>query len=118
VSKTDKTNPFWVQIKQNPELQKEVHDHRNGICDLKFRDQPWRDRYSCNYYVSYYSKNGRKIFGRCSAAEQSYRNEANGSARTQLRNTMSELRKMSLNDVYDHDVKNPHHRHQALWDVD
>jgi len=102
---------------QNPELQIEDHDHRNGVCDLEFRIKPWCYLFSCNYHVSYYSKTGRKIFGRNSAREQSYRAEANGSARTQLRNSISELRKMTTDDVEDWDVVTPRHRRSALWDI-
>lgn len=118
MSNTDKTKPYWVQIMQNRELQIEDHDHRNGICDLDFRIKPWRDYTSCNYHIRYYSKTGRRIFGRPSKAEQSYRAEANGSARTKLRNAVSELRKMAIEDVEDWDIVIPRHRHSALWDVD
>lgn len=103
---------------QNRELQIEDHDHRNGVCDLEFRIKPWRDRSACNYRINYYSTVGRKLYGRPSKMEQCYRAEANGSARTQLRNAMSELCKMVPEDVEDWDVVNPRHRHYALWDLD
>jgi hypothetical protein len=32
MSKTDKTQPWWVRIIQHK--PKESHDHRNGVCDL------------------------------------------------------------------------------------
>jgi hypothetical protein len=120
LSKTDKTHPFWVQIIQNTELQRAVHDHRSGVCDLlKPRDRRWWfDHNRCHYSVNYYSKVGRKIFGRCSQAEQSYRAEANGSARTKLRNTMTELRKLIRTDIEDCDFQSFQHKHQALWDVE
>lgn len=117
MSKTDKTHPYWVQIRQNSKFQVESHDHRNGICDLEFRNRPFNAPYTCNYNVKYYTKTGRKIFGRASKAEQAYRDEANGSARMILRNTIDEIRKMSREDIEDFDILNPNHRHQALWDI-
>lgn len=103
---------------QDPDVRAEHHDHRYGICDLEVRRKPWCYRYNCGYYVNFYSKTGRKMYGRWSKAEQSYRDEANGSARTQLRNSLSELRKVAFEDVEDWDIVNPRHRHSALWDVD
>ena len=33
MSHTDKTDPWWVQI-HHPDRTHEIHDHRNGICDI------------------------------------------------------------------------------------
>lgn len=61
MSKTDKTRPFQVKIREHPH---EVHDHRNGVCDLRSPDvrshgvmrpgkchitaQGWRAEFGCN----------------------------------------------------------------------
>ena len=43
MSKTDKTKPFWVQIANGDIPVREVHDHENGICDIKGMKRPDRD---------------------------------------------------------------------------
>lgn len=34
MSRTIKTNPWWVRMAASPTLSIEVHDHADGICDL------------------------------------------------------------------------------------
>lgn len=34
MSKTDKTKPFWVKMKDGDLAWRESHDHREGPCDL------------------------------------------------------------------------------------
>lgn len=34
MSKTDKTKPFWVKLMHGDLASEEVHDHRDGVCDM------------------------------------------------------------------------------------
>ena len=34
MSKTDKTDPFWVKSMRGDLASEEVHDHRDGVCDM------------------------------------------------------------------------------------
>ena len=34
MSKTDKTDPFWVKLMRGDLASEEVHDHRDGVCDM------------------------------------------------------------------------------------
>lgn len=118
MSDTDKTKPVWVKLMQNPQVRFEHHNHRSGTCDFDIRKQPWSDRSQCNYYCRYYSRSGRVMYGRASKCEQSYRAEANGSARTRLRNAMSDLRKLDIDAIDEYDIPIVRHRHSALGDCD
>lgn len=35
MSRTDKTRPFWVRVKDYPSNYFECHNHANGVCDLE-----------------------------------------------------------------------------------
>lgn len=121
MSDTDKTKPLRVKILQNPEWRKEVHNHEDGICDFYDELIPnvlwtWHNRRSyCGYYAS---KEGHQhVWARCSNAEQSYRAEANGKARRQVRHLRREVLKMTREDIYDCEFLSHPHRRSALWDV-
>lgn len=34
MSRTDKTNPFWVKLMHGDLAVEELHDHSDGVCDL------------------------------------------------------------------------------------
>lgn len=116
MSKTDKTNPLWVKLLQNPEWCEERHDHRNGICDVQPIENGFRYPHShCGYWVS--DLGNQYVWVRHTKSEQAYRKEANGRARNELRMDMQELRKMTRDDVEDCEFLSYSHRHQALWDA-
>lgn len=121
MSDTDKTKPYWVRLKQNPQEARERHDHRDGVCDLDPTDNDcygWsgfhghcrivtKDRwpYSNIYY-------GADRFGWF----HSYIAKWNGSTRTKLRMARRNILKMNVEDIIDYDVENPRHRHNAIWE--
>lgn len=43
MSKTDKTRPYWVKVRDKSSYLVENHDHSNGVCDLP--ERPSRDNY-------------------------------------------------------------------------
>ena len=122
MSDTDKTKPYWVQLRQNPQLARERHDHRNSVCDLDYEDNEcygWSGFHShCRivtkarwpYSYSFYGRGSR--FGWFHA----FVAECNGSARAKLRMARHEIRKMAIEDVTDYDIENPRHRHNAIWE--
>lgn len=124
MSDTDKTKPLWVKLRQNPKWRVELHYHEKNTCDLlPFEESSdvlysyWSRRkgISCGYWVS---KEGHQhVWGRCSNAEQSYRAEANGKARRQVRHLRREVIKMTREDIYDCEFLSHPHRRSALWDV-
>lgn len=71
MSKTDKTNPYWVKIARRDCSVKEIHAHHgkdfHGTCEIvnalpmtrRSKDIP-----SCEAWVSFYGRWGDKIFGR------------------------------------------------------
>lgn len=43
MSRTDKTNPFWVKLDRGDLASDEWHDHSHGTCDLPER---WLDQFT------------------------------------------------------------------------
>lgn len=53
MSHTDKTKPFWVKVAEYPSNYKEVHDHRDGVCDIEeAKVAEWRPSPKCHYYYT------------------------------------------------------------------
>lgn len=116
MSRTDKTNPTWVKLLQNPQWREEQHDHRNGECILKPITKDWHyPRVDCGYWVS--DLGNQHVWSRHTKSEQMYRQEANGKARNNLRMDMREIMKMAREDIEDCEFLSYPHRHQALWDT-
>ena len=116
MSKTDNTNPTWIKLLQNPEWREEVHDHRDGICDIELVKKCFEyPRYGCGYGAS--DLGNQHVWCRSRRYEQIYRKESNGKARNNLRMDMQELRKMTREDIEDCEFLSYPHRHQALWDA-
>lgn len=40
MSKTDKTRPYWVKVRDKASYLVENHDHRDGVCNLPERPTP------------------------------------------------------------------------------
>ena len=117
MSHTDKTQPYWVKLKQNPQDRVEEHDHRKGICDLDPNDNGsygWTSQY-CSYDFSRAAV--QTAYQRCSEVEQLYRKKQNGKARGNLRKNLRDIMKTSRADLEDCDYQSFPHRHQALWDA-
>lgn len=56
VSRTHKTKPFWVKMKQGHLATAEHHDHRDGVCDLPEEiDARWymRSQTTCHYEFAF-----------------------------------------------------------------
>jgi len=53
MSKTDKTKPFWVKLKDGDLRAVEFHNHDDGVCDLpdEIDADYWRTR--CHYSFAY-----------------------------------------------------------------
>jgi len=116
VSRTDKTNPLWVKLLQNPEWREEHHNHRNRDCDLGPMTKDWHYPHNhCDYWIS--DLGNQHVWIRSSRSEQAYREEANGKARNDLRMAMRDIEKMSREDVEDCEFLSYQHRHQARWDA-
>lgn len=120
MSKTDKTNPYWVQLRQNPAIREEHHNHANNVCDLDISNldcYTWRitRRARCTYSfkgkycytLKYYDWRGTWF--------ESYVDEYNGGERARVRMASHEIRK--LTDYEDYDFPNYQHRHGARWDA-
>jgi hypothetical protein len=43
LSKTDKTRPYWVKVRDKHSYLIENHDHRDGVCNLPERPAPHND---------------------------------------------------------------------------
>lgn len=119
MSKTFKTNPSWVKVRQNPSIAAEYHNHENGICnidEIPF-DRPfyWENRYSCGYNVKYYAYNGG-FYSRPKRG-QSYKRRHEGRFRTQWNNARNDLKKLDAEGREDYDVNSYQHRHSGLWDM-
>lgn len=118
MSDTDKTKPFWVQLYQNPQWREERHDHRKGECNLVDPIIPQQCDWApigCCYWAS--DEGNQHVWRRNSRIEHIYRNEANGAVRTGLRNLLSEIRKMSREDLEDVTFAKRDHKHGVLWDL-
>lgn len=116
VSKTDKTNPLWVKLLQNPEWREERHNHYNGVCDVQPITHDFHYPHtSCGYWVS--NLGTQHVWVRPREHEQLYRIEANGKTRNDLRMAMREIMKMTRDDIEDCEFLSYPHRHQALWDA-
>lgn len=121
MSRTDKTNPLWVRIRQNSDWVVERHDHRNNICDLNSLDEflkisyYWMDRRRCTYWI--YKSINRSIHYSGSKWFKSYRDECNGKERNNLRMSMRDYEKTNRNDIEDCDFQSYQHMHSATWEV-
>jgi hypothetical protein len=115
MSKTDKTRPYWVKLRDPFEKAKyEIHDHRDGICNFEEQsDNIWPRK--CGYTVNYYRWNSG-FFSRGPARWlKAEIRISNGSARARLRKDIDEMLKLSREDIIDYDSINPCHRHSAVW---
>lgn len=119
MSKTDKTQPYWVKLAQNPDDRKEFHNHQRGICDID-NFNPKRNNYftyrlnHCYYKLrkvnEYWIFNGRPHV-------KHYRPYHVRAERAQLRNKIHNWLKMNFEDIYDDEFGNYQHRHSALWEA-
>jgi hypothetical protein len=121
MSKTDKTRPSWVKLRDDYRARMEIHDHTDGVCNFDNWDANLNGNWTtwprkCGYTVNYYSwHNG--FFPRGSArwlkAEIRLRH---GAARARLRKDTTEIRKLAIEDMDDYDIINPRPRNGALWE--
>lgn len=120
MSRTYKTDPYWVKIKKS-KIAKEYHDHSLGECD--FDPNPgrkcfyWKTKNNCGYTISYYAYHGGFWARGYASWLHSEIKADNGSARTELRKDVTEMKKLSFDDIKDYDVVNPRHRHSAIWNM-
>jgi hypothetical protein len=116
MSDTYKTDPSWVKLRTKRSARKEIHDHRDGVCNFDtwetFKGGWWPRK--CGYTVRYYgySDGFFNISSRWLKAEIA---ESHGSARAKLRKDRHEMLKLDIEDIMDYDVVNPNHRHSAIW---
>lgn len=123
MSKTYKTNPYWVKVNKakTSKLVKEYHDHRNNPCDLDmYSGGPrcfwWQRReQKCGYDVSYYGYRGG-FYSRPRRGKE-ISNIMEGSMRAGWRKAKHDLLKLDRDAVEDYDVKSYQHRHSALWEM-
>lgn len=117
MSKTYKTRPDWVKVKDH-KFREERHYHEKGVCDLDF-NQPRVFESRCFITVNYYGYNAGFYSRKGSHARwlKAQVAEFNGSSRAKLRKDCRELRKLSINDIYDYNMINPRPRNGALWDM-
>ena len=122
MSKSDNTQPYWVRINFDTEDRIEVHNHEHGVCDLNNYDPKkhhfisyWHQHchYRLNRVVGYWGNRG----GLPGGAAAPYRQEKVRHERASWRNKAADLKKMSLEDIYDDEFGNYQHRHSALWEA-
>lgn len=117
MSKTYKTRPYWVKLRDDTSARREVHDHKDGICNFK----DWIDREinvwprKCGYTVSYYGWNEGFFARGASRWLRAEVKEYYGSERARIRKDNCEMLKLSGEDLEDYDVENRQHRHGAIW---
>lgn len=58
MSRTYKTNPFWVRMRRGHIRTEEMHDHSNGVCDLpaEINKDWWLSCRNCNHHFLYTGK--------------------------------------------------------------
>jgi hypothetical protein len=115
MSKTYKTDPYWVKLRKKRVARREIHDHRDGLCD--FDEAIKQTRFwprKCGYTVSYYGYNDGffEVRSRWIKAEIAL---SRGAERAKLRKDRDELLKLDIENMQDYDVVNPNHRHAANW---
>lgn len=127
MSKTFKTHPSWVKIRQKPQLGTEYHDHSHknadgiNVCDMDDRPYDWpfywqaATKFNCGYNLSYYSWNGG--FYSRPRRGQVYRHKYEGRSRANWRKDRDNLLKLSFEDIEDYDVLISQHRHSAKWEI-
>jgi hypothetical protein len=115
MSRTHKTDPYWVKLRKKKSARREIHDHTDGICNFEeaTRMYRWWPR-KCGYTVSYYGYNDGffEIRSRWLKSEIKLSHHA---ARAELRKDRHEMLKLDKDDLIDYDVVNPNHRHSAIW---
>lgn len=121
MSDTDKTKPYWVKLKQNPQWRRERHDHRDGICDLDYNDTNcygWSDWHGhCRIVTKTKWPDSNRFYKNTRFGWfHSYIDEYNGGARAKLRMARREMLKMDMENLIDYDAENPRHRHNAIWE--
>lgn len=120
MSRTHKTDPYWVKLKKMKHLREESHNHTKGVCDIA---EPtggnWRTPFSggvhCQYTINYYGYNGG-FFNSTSRWAQAEIKRENGGDRCTLRKDVCNMRNLDIEELEDYDVINPRHRHSVLWD--
>jgi hypothetical protein len=120
MSRTHKTDPYWVKLSRPSRIRKEHHNHEKGICDLTEPTQGnWRVTFRrgkyCYYTVSYYGWN-EGFYGRGAGSWfRAELAETNGSNRAKLRKDIHEMLKLDFEGIEEYDVINPRARNAALW---
>lgn len=122
MSKTDKTQPWEVKLRQNPQMRVEDHDHRKGYCDMV--DGVIKEH--VRWYGSTYRTCGHKfakehhytsgIYGRPRSG-QFYVQKRNAKERTRVRLAFRDMIKLDADGIEDYDFQNYQHRHSAHWDM-
>jgi len=84
MSRTDKTNPSWVQILVRDCKVIEVHNHENGICEIAGQAQPTRDHIETFRGQCYWSwgYDGTQFCG-CPICTQQFERKAKNKRRRQ-----------------------------------
>lgn len=135
MSKTDKTNPWWVGRPWEPLHRYNCRDYRGLYvqrvaeyvdCDLP--DEPpkrydrkarWRGRPTGCFWEpewpNYYSKTGNKHWAR-ERHVQEFANRQERGIRAAWRDTVRLLKATPVDLVDDIPLPDPRHRHFALWD--
>lgn len=120
MSKTDKTNPTWVKIKQGLEVSASyiyaVHNHADGVCDLEVFDPReqwvWR-RGRCRAYLYSDPGDGFAKYRHPRALKLA----CNQRERSERRRVRDALRGRTPCDFEDVDLVQYRSRHSAWWDV-
>jgi hypothetical protein len=122
MSKTYKTSPCWVKVK-DPRFKKSVseyHDHSHGVCDIDeaVGDSPFywqRSNGYCGYTTNYYTWNDG--FYPRPISSRTYRKKFESRMRCSWRQAKHDMLKLSRDAIEDYDVKSHQHRHSALWET-
>ena|SRR5215211_7696615 len=119
MSRTDKTNPYWVKLEQEPSSRVEHHDHRRGVCDIDEYD-PKHNQYisywhnHCHYKLRYVNM---YWFFNVKPGVKHIRPYHVRTERAKMRNKLADWKKSTLEDIYDDEFGNYQHRHSAQWEA-
>jgi hypothetical protein len=115
MSRTRKTDPYWVKLRKRKSARNEIHNHEDGICNFEEAiTEPYLWPHKCGYTVRYYGYNNG-FFEIRSRWLKSEIKLSHGAARARLRKDKHEMLKLDMADLVDYDVVNPNHRHGAIW---
>lgn len=120
MSKTYKTDPTWVKLRNDHKARTEFHNHENGVCNFtewlnsKETFYPYSRR-QCGYTVSYYGYHGG--FYPRPESSKVYTKKYYGRERAKWRKAKHDMRKLSIEDIEDYDVESRQHHHSALWEM-